>query len=204
MSSKDKYGKFKKRDYVRIINNVRDYLCEKFGYKIKPYLFETQLEKNSLMLFMHVEGKYAIFYDYKQFKEMFGKDDFDVQEAYAAAIMAHEMRHYYQHRQMIAKQPNEKAEIIELWRENEREPKDVEDGYSLSEFLLQPLELDAALFEYMFGAAIFDLLLMQVIKDEEHFNAMERLYIEYFGETEPDLFNDKVRAILRNRKGDEN
>ena len=94
MSSKDKYGKFKKKDYVRMIDNVRYYLCRKFGYKIKPYIFETQLDENVLMMFAHTACGYEIFYDYKQFKETFGHRDFEAQEAYAAAIMAHEMRHY--------------------------------------------------------------------------------------------------------------
>ena len=131
MSSKDRYGKFKKKDYVRILNGVRYYLCRKFVYKIKPYIFETQLKENALMLFTHTAGRYAIFYDYKQFKEMFGHRDFETQEAYAAAIMAHEMRHYYQHRQMIAKKPKEKIETVALWRENEWNPKYLEDGYLL-------------------------------------------------------------------------
>ena len=200
MSIKDKYGKFKKKHFVRTIDIVRGYLCRKFGYKIKPYLFETKLKENALMLFAHAAGGYAIFYDYKQFKETFGHRDFETQEAYAAAIMEHEMRHYYQHRQMIAKKPKEKAETVALWRENEWNLKYVEDGCSISEFLLQPLELDAALFEYMFGAEIFELLLVQVIKDEEHFNAMEKLYVEYFGETNTDLFNDEIRGLLRERE----
>ena len=200
MSSKDRYGKFKKKDYMRILNGVRYYLCNKFGYKTKPRVFETQLVENALMLFAHGTQGYAIFYDYKQFKKSFGHRSFEVQEAYAAAIMAHEMRHYYQHRQMIASNPQETAETIALWRENEWNPKGVQDGCSLSEFCLQPLELDAALFEYVFGAEIFEVLLLQAIKDEEHFNAMEKLYIEYFGETDEDLFNDEVRKILRERK----
>ena len=200
MSSKDRYGKFKKKDYVRILNRVRHYLCGKFGYKIKPRVFETQLEENTLMVFMHGASGYEILYDYKQFKRNFGHRNFEVQEAYAAAIMAHEMRHYYQHRQMLTSYPQETAETIALWRENEWNPKQLEDGYSLSEFCLQPLELDASLFEYVFGAEIFEVLLLQVIKDEEHFNAMEQLYIEYFGATDEDLFNDEVRKILRERK----
>ena len=199
MSSKDRYGKFKKKHYVRMIESVRRYLCRKFGYKKKPYIYETRLEKNSFMLFTHTSGGYAIYYDYKQFKDSFGDMDFEAQEAYVGAIMAHEMRHYYQHRQMFANNPKEKAETIALWRENEWCPKNLEDGYSLSEFCLQPLELDATLYEYVFGAEIFELLLLLVIKDEEHFNAMERLYIEYFGETDTKLFNDRVRNILKGR-----
>ena len=200
MSSKERYGKFKKTHFVRMIDNVRYYLCRKFGYKIMPRLFETQLTDNTMMVFTHTANRYAIYYDYKRFKEMFGHRDFETQEAYAGAIMAHEMRHYYQHRQMRAKQPKEKEETIALWQENEWKPKDLDDGYSLSEYCLQPLELDATLFEYVFGAEIFKMLLLQVIKDEEHFNEMEKLYVEYFGETDTDLFNEKIRKILRERK----
>ena len=130
---------------------------------------------------------------------MFGHRDFQTQEAYAGAIMAHEMRHYYQHRQMIAQKPKEKVETVALWWENEWNPKFFGEGCSLSEFLLQPLELDATLFEYVFGAEIFEVLLLQAIKDEEHLNAMEKLYIEYFGETDTDLFNDEIRVILKKR-----
>ena len=70
MSSKDRYGKFKKKDYVRMIDNVRYYLCRTFGYTIKPYMFETHLKGKVLMSFRHTAGRYAIFYDYKQFKKM--------------------------------------------------------------------------------------------------------------------------------------
>ena len=197
MSSKDRYGKFKKKHYVRIIDNVRCYLCDKFGYKIKPHLFETALPENTPMMFTHTEKTYFVFYDYKQFKKMFGNDDFETQEAYAAAIMAHEMRHYYQHRQMIAQNPKETQKTIALWRDNEWNPKCLKDGCSFSEYCLQPLELDATLFEYVFGAKIFEKVLLQTVKDEEHFNAMERLYIEYFGETDKDLFSEEIKNILR-------
>ena len=199
MSSKNKYGKFKKKDYVRMVENVVWYLTRKFGYKTRPYIFETKLPQNILMTFIHMASTYAIFYDYKQFKETFGHRDFDTQKAYVASIAAHEMRHYYQHRQMAAKKPKEKVEIIERWKDNEFNLKELRNGDSVSEVLLQPLELDAALYEYMFGAEIFEVLLLQAINNEDHFNAMERLYIEYFGETNTDLFNDEVREILTQR-----
>ena len=44
------------------------------------------------------------------------------------------------------------------------------------------------------------MLLIQAIHDEEHFDAMEKLYIEYFGETDSELFSDEVREILSKRK----
>jgi hypothetical protein len=196
MSSKDKYGKFKKKDYIRTICAVRDYLCEKFGYKIKPFLFETRLEERCLMEFVHCEAGFAIFYDYKQFKDIFGHKSFEVQEAYAAAILAHEMRHYYQHRQMSAVKPRENAKTIALWQENETNPKSMGNGDSLSAFYLQPLELDATLFEYVFGAEEFGLILLQVVENKKHLKAIEKLYVEYFGKTNKDLFNKEIYSLL--------
>ena len=203
MSSKNRYGKFKKKDFVYILKRVRKFLCEKFGYRTKPYLLETELGKNELMMFAHHDKAYAILYDYKQFKKSFGKMNFEVQEAHAAGLMAHEMRHYYQHRQMLAKHPQESAETVALWRENELEPKDVAYGDSLSEYCMQPLELDAVLYEYVFAARIFEVLLLSALKDEAHYNAMEQLYISYCGETDEELFNDEIRKHLNERNNRE-
>lgn len=200
MSSKDKYGKFKKKDYLRTIRWVQNYLCEKFGYGAKPCLFETQLQEGELMGFFHCENGSAIFYDYKQFKDSFGDKSFDLQEAYAAAIAAHEMRHYYQHRQMSAAKPLENEKTLALWRENERNPKGLEVEASDAEYYLQPLELDASLFEYVFGAEQFGWILLQSIANEGHLNAMEKLYVEYFGETDEQLFSDEIRESLRSRE----
>ena len=119
MSSKDKYGKFKKKDYLRTIRACQEYFCGEFGYLIKPFLIETRLRDGCLMEFVHYRGAAAIFYDYKQFKELFGNQSFETQEICAASILAHEMRHYYQYRQMYAKKPRESAERIARWRENE-------------------------------------------------------------------------------------
>lgn len=199
MSSRDKYGKFRKKDYIYIIYAVRDYLCEKFGYKKKPFLFETRLEEGTLMLFIHRQNRYAIFYDYKQFKDLFGHKSFSFQNAYAGAIMAHEIRHYYQHRQMISLHPREKEEVIASWREDEWNLKNLGEGASQEEFYLQPLELDATLFEYVFGAEEFNWFLLETIAEEKHFNVMEQLYVEYFGETDETLFNDDIKERLRMR-----
>ena len=143
------------------------------------------------MEFFHCCGAAAIFYDYKQFKDMFGDRSFEVQEIYAATILAHEMRHYYQYRQMYAKKPRESAELIARWRENEANPIGVEtEGLS---FFLQPIELDASLFEYVFGANAFGVALIEIILGEQHLDALEQLYVEYFGETDQKLFHGDVR-----------
>ena len=70
------------------------------------------------------------------------------------------------------------------------------NGDSLSAFYLQPLELDATLFEYAFGAEEFGLVLLQVVKDEKHLKAIEKLYVEYFGKTNKDLFNKEIYSLL--------
>jgi len=195
MSKKDRYGKFKKKDYVRMIENTVWFLCRKFGYKTKPYLFETKLRDDAIMVYTHRGKHSAIFYDYMRFKDLFGHFDYETQEAYVSAITAHEMRHYYQHRQIWAKKPKEKDSVIERWRKDEM----IEDDESV-EYVLQPMELDAFLYEYCFGAQYFDAILIKSVRDEAHLDAMEKLYVEYFGETDEALFGEEIRAILRKRK----
>lgn len=197
MSSRNKYGKFKKKDYVRIIRAVRDYLCETFGYKMKPSLFETRLSEGCLMEFFHGEKWFAVLYDYKQFKDRFGHHNFEVQNAYAAAMAAHEIRHYYQHRQMIAVKPKESEKTIALWRECELSATLFDENGGTEEYYLQPLELDAFLFEYVFAAKEFGLLLLQSIANERHLDCLEALYVEYFGKTDETLFGREIREALR-------
>ena len=200
MSSKDRYGKFRKKHFTFFLEETVAYLGRYFGYKILPRVRETKLMENALMIFKHTEKGYAIEYDYGQFKETFGKYDFETQKYYVVAITAHEMRHYYQHRQMDTKAPKESADTIALWRKNEKNPVWLEDGYSLSEYCLQPLEVDAVLFEYTFAAKMFDVLLLKLIRDEEHLAALEKLYIAYHGKTDRDLFGKRVRKLLRQRR----
>ena len=70
------------------------------------------------------------------------------------------------------------------------------NGDSLSAFYLQPLELDATLFEYVFGAEEFGLILFQVVENEKHLKAIEKLYVEYFGKTNKELFNEEIYSLL--------
>lgn len=196
MSSKDKYGRYRKKDFLATIRGVQEFLCEKFGYKIKPYLFETRLADGCMMEFFHNEYGWGIFYDYKQFKDRFWGLDFDVQEAFAAGIIAHEMRHYYQHRQMKAVKPKESEEVIEAWWKDENEMRPFAETGAGREYYLRPMELDAFLFEYIFVAYYFDMLLLHAIANEEHLNAMEKLYMEYWGETDADLFGEEIRKAI--------
>jgi hypothetical protein len=198
MSSKNKYGKFKKKDYLRTLREYREYFCGKFGYLIMPFLIETRLSEGCLMMFMHHCGAAAIFYDYKQFKDEYGKESFEVQKIYAASLLAHEMRHYYQYRQMYAKKPRESAEILARWKGNEN--NSIEIDQDVVGYFFQPLELDASLFEYVFCAETFGVVLTDFgYNDEKYFNALEALYVEYFGETDEKLFQGEIREKLLGR-----
>jgi hypothetical protein len=40
------------------------------------------------------------------------------------------------------------------------------------------------------------MLLLHAIANEEHLNAMEKLYMEYWGETDADLFGEEIRKAI--------
>ena len=200
MSSKDRYGKFKKKHYVHIAKATVSYLCDQFGYKIKPLFKETKLPRGALMMFGEREEGYVIFYDYKNFKDMFGELNGETQELYVAGITAHEMRHYYQRRQMYSLHPKEKRSTLRAWWKNRNNPKSIEDGCSFEEYSLQPLEVDAFLFEYVFCAEEFGKLPLFSVNNHKHFKAMEKLYIQYNGKTNKDLFPKKIFRFLQSKK----
>ena len=151
--NRNKNSLFKKRHYVAIIKYTTEYLAWYFGYKKKPYLFEsTNKEGEAMLICRGRKGHYAIFYDYMQFKEVFGHLDFEGQEAYAMLLIAHEMRHYYQMRQLDSKHPSEPKERLDKWRKDDENHKYPGDDCSVFEFFMQPMELDAELFAYVFVA----------------------------------------------------
>ena len=76
--NRNKNSLFKKRHYIATIKYVTEYLTWYFGYKRKPYLFETTNKKGDAMLICRGSKKdsYGIFYDYQQFKDVFGHLEF--------------------------------------------------------------------------------------------------------------------------------
>ena len=188
--SKQKYDLFRKRHYVSIIKQVTSYCTACFGYKKKPFLFETVNEKGELMRICRGnKNRYAIFYDYMQFKRLFGHLDFEGQQSYAMFLIAHEMRHYYQMRQLDATRPRESAETLEKWRQDDEHPKYPGNDCSILEFYMQPMELDAELFAYVFVADHLDMLVSVDFIDKGYLRVMEKHYIELFGETNEELFS---------------
>ena len=181
---------FKKRHYVAVINNIADYLTRYFGYKRKPYLFESTNEKGDVMIICRgrKKGSYGIFYDYMQFKDVFGHLDFDGQEAYAMFLIAHEMRHYYQMRQLDSAHPLESEETLEKWRKNDENPKYPGDDCSVFDFFMQPMELDAELFAYVFVANKLGVTVNLDYIGENYIKEVEKYYIELFGQTNEEIF----------------
>lgn len=188
--NQNKYDLFRKRHYVSIIKWTVSYCTWYFGYKKKPFLFETVNKKGELMYICRGNKKrYAIFYDYMQFKRVFGHLDFEGQLAYAMFLIAHEMRHYYQMRQLDTKHPRETAETLEKWRRDDESPKYPGNDCSLLEFYMQPMELDAELFAYLFVADKLDVQVSVDFIDKHYLKAMEKHYIELFGKTNENLFS---------------
>ena len=188
--NRNKNNLFKKRHYVAIIKYTTEYLTWYFGYKRKPYLFESTNKKGDAMLICRgrKKGIYGIFYDYQQFKDVFGHLDFEGQEAYATFLIAHEMRHYYQMRQLDSKHPSESKERLDKWRIDDENPKYPGEDCTVFEFFMQSMELDAELFAYVFVADKLGSIVSLDYIGEGYINEMEKYYIELFGETDEDIF----------------
>ena len=184
-----KYDLFRKRHYVSIIKQTVGYCTWIFGYKKKPFLFETENRKGELMYICRGKKKrYAIFYDYKQFKKTFGHLNFEGQLAYAMSLIAHEMGHYYQMRQLDSKKPRESEETLKAWRENDENAKFPDECDSLLEFYTQPMELDAELFAYVLVADKLNIQIGLDFIDSNFLKILEKRYIELYGETYDELF----------------
>lgn len=191
--NRNKNNLFKKRHYIAIIKNVAEYLTRCFGYTRKPYLFEsTNKEGEAMVIYRGRKGQYAIFYDYMQFKNTFGHLDFQGQEAYATLLIAHEMRHYYQMRQLDSKNPIEPKERLNKWRIDDENPKYPGEDFSVFDFFMQPMELDAELFAYVFVAYILGVCVNLDYIGENYIKEMEKYYVELFGETNKEIFSQNI------------
>ena len=184
-----RYNLFRKRHYVSVIKQTVDYCTWYFGYEKKPFLFETVNPKGELMcIYRGRKNRYAIFYDYLQFKQTFGDLGFEEQQAYVMLLIAHEMRHYYQMRQLDSKHPRENPETLKKWRRDDENPKYPGEDFSLLEFYMQPMELDAELFAYIFVADKLNVRVSVDFIDTNYLKELEKLYVEIFGKTNELLF----------------
>ena len=188
--NRNKRSLFKKRHYVAIIRKTTEYLTRCFGYKRKPFVFESVNSEGALMtICSDSKNRYfAIFYDYMQWKNIFGYLSFEEQAASVMHIIAHEMRHYYQLRQIDSKHPNQPDDRLTAWRNNYENMKYVSDDFSVFDFYMQPTELDAELFAYVFVADQTDLLQDTAHIGESYIKELEEYYVKLCGETDDELF----------------
>jgi hypothetical protein len=184
---KNRCGQFKKKDFVRIFNFIVDFCLKKFGYKKRPYIRETRLEKDVLAGIYDFRGVYTIFYDYKQFRSSYRKKSYDTNVLFTVVYAAHEMRHYYQFRQIYSKHPRENEKTVAEWRENHFHPKDLGDEgcETLIDVYKQPIELDAELYAYVLAAKLLE---KTPRYDDDYIKILKNKYIEMFGEEDEDLY----------------
>lgn len=188
--NRNKHNLFKKRHYIAIVRATVSYCTVLFGYQRQPFLFESENRKGEIMcIYRGKKNRCAIFYDYMQFKRNFLHHSLEAQEIYTAFFTAHEMRHYYQMRQLDSKNPRESSDIIAAWRENDENPKNPIDGdCTCLEFYKQPMELDAQLFAYMFVANMYNSRIVFDYIDQDYIAVLEDYYIRRYGKTNDELF----------------
>ena len=179
---------FKKKEYTQIIKNTVAYCTLLFGYTKKPTIVESSYDPKALMATHYLSKKHCyIVHNYYNFRKIFGEGDFTDQAAWAMFLAAHEMRHYYQSRQIDSKNPVEDEDILNEWRDNDKiDPPDPEE--SILNYFLQPRELDAELFAYIFVAEHMGVLVCFDAIDDTYINHLEEYYIRYFSETNEELF----------------
>jgi hypothetical protein len=187
-NEKNRCGQFKKKDFVRIFNFIIDLSLRKFGYTKRPYVCETRMEKGVLAALYVRERLYVIFYDYKQFRASYRMKDYETNVMFTVLNAAHEIRHYYQVRQIYSKHPREDEKTIAEWRQDHFHGKDLGDEgcKTLLDVYKQPMELDAELYAYVTVAKLLD----KVVDygDDEFIKILRNKYVEMFGEDDEDLY----------------
>ena len=146
----------KKREFRSVLEaTVRD-VMRLFGYSKLPCVVETKLPDNEMMSFITIRnGKYsAIAYDYQKIASSFSRYDKEDAIARIVFITAHEMRHYYQHRQIRARSPRESEKTLNAWIKSDVIRIDCDN----SEYYGNVREIDAFAFAYSYVADKFAIL----------------------------------------------
>ncbi len=197
MKAKKRKNEFSKKDFVKTIIAVINRSLSDFDYTRKPYLKETKLEGDALMAF-YGRGKFTVVaYDYDKFRKRVRNDDSHLQYVFAVQCMAHEMRHYYQHRQITALNPVENKKTIDEWRENKivkSRSKNKVDDY---EYWFSSRELDANLYGHVFALYHLKRVVLDSIRSEDHFNALKKYYKRLGGKHVKKYFPNKIKKIVK-------
>ncbi len=183
-----KCNKLKKREYLKILNDVVDFCLWQFGYTVRPRLRESKLGHGEMMMFCNYYKHYAILYDWQQFQKTFGNRSYFEQVALVMSSSAHEMRHYYQVRQIFSCTPSEDEKTLAEWWENHVNGKCIGPDCTILDFYIQPMELDAELYAYWYVAKTLDCSLNLNYIDKNYINVLKSKFIEMFGVKHKDLY----------------
>lgn len=149
-------SELRKRQFINVVKNTIKDCLDIFGYSRAPRIFETRFDTYAVMMFVEGKGgKSAIYYDYQKFQKLFRDCDDEDRVYRLIHIVAHEMRHYYQFRQITAEKPREREDIVQEWK-NDRVIRN-EGKYNY--YFGNVRELDAYTFAYMYSAERCEVIL---------------------------------------------
>ena len=193
MSLRKWKNEFTKREFIKVINDVANINMYYFNYTRKPNIVEKTLPEQVLMCFSS-RGKHTLIcYDYVKFKREFSGCGYKSQYIFAVQIMAHEMRHYYQNRQINAFLPVENKKTIESWKENKLIKTHGMKKTENFEYWFSSRELDANLYAYRFTLDHLDIASLSSIINKQHFTALKKLYKQNGGKNTRKYFSNKIK-----------
>jgi len=146
----------RKRQFINVIKNTINDCLKIFGYSKKPYILETSFNSYAVMMFVEgkSKGSSAIYFDYQKFQKLFRNCDGEGRVLWLIHIVAHEMRHYYQYRQITSQNPKEDEIIIQEWKSE----RVIRNHCQHNEYFGNVRELDAYTFSYIYTAERFDMI----------------------------------------------
>ena len=183
----------KKREFEYFLKATVCDAMRSFGYSKLPYVFETKLPGYEMMSFItRRNGKYsAIAYDYQKIAATFSRYDKEDVIGHIVFITAHEMRHYYQHRQIRAKSPRESEKTVTAWKNADVIRLDCDYG----EYFGNVREIDAFAFAYSYVADKFGVLVVNVGVPKKYRTVMKRYVKKTFGLKAP-IFSAKYEKYF--------
>ena len=197
MKAKRRKNKFSKKDFIETVKNVINKSLSDFDYTRKPYLKETKLDGDALMAFYGGGRRTVVAYDYDKFRKRIGNCDARLQYTFAVQCTAHEMRHYYQHRQIMAINPVEDKKTIDEWLENKvlkSRSKNKVDDY---EYWFSARELDANIYGHVFTLYHLKEVVLDNICNVDHFNVLKKYYKRLGGKNVKKYFSNKIKEIVK-------
>ncbi len=198
MSLRKWKSEFTKKEFVKVIKAVVKRNMHYFNYTRMPYVVEKTLPRQELMCCCSAGNFVMIAYDYVKFKREFGDCDYQTQYTFAVQTMAHEMRHYYQHRQIQAINPSETKKTISNWKENKLINTRGMKKINNFKYWFSARELDANLYAYRFTLDHLACASLDPICNKTHFKALKKLYKQNGGKNIKKYFSKNALKQIEN------